>query len=173
MFVFIDLEMTGLNYNKDVILEAALIVTDAECKPMHQGISYVISQPELELEKMDDWCRKTHTESGLIKAVQISKNSIFVVQKEFISIIQKYAPDQTGILAGNSVWQDRLFISRFMPDILSNLHYRILDVSSIKELFNAWKKPHQKEFEKKEAHRALADIEETIEELKFYKAHMF
>jgi oligoribonuclease len=173
MFVFIDLEMTGLDYHNDVILEAAMIITDTECNRMHPGISYVVSQPTSELAKMDDWCTKTHTKSGLVDAVQKSTYSVSFVQQEFIKIIQQYAPNQSGILAGNSIWQDRLFLARLMPDMLSFLHYRILDVSSIKELFNAWKKADKKEFVKEETHRALDDIEETIEELKFYKKNMF
>lgn len=170
-FVWLDLEMTGLDIKNDVILEIAIVITDSYCNVLYDGTSYVIHQSDELLARMDVWCTKTHTASGLVFDVQKSKNKIDYVEKMLVHTIQQYAPNKCGILAGNSVWQDRLFLAKYMPNILELLHYRILDVSSIKELALAWYPIIP--YKKSDAHRALPDIHESIKELLYYKNTVF
>lgn len=171
VFVWIDLEMTGLSIERDVILEIAVVITDSLCNVLYSGTSYVIHQPSDLFLGMDDWCTQTHTKSGLVSDVKQSRNTISFAQDEIVNIINQYAPKKCGILAGNSVWQDRLFLAKYMPKIIEVLHYRILDVSSIKELALAWYSI--KPFKKSDSHRALPDIHESIKELLYYKDMIF
>jgi len=171
IFVWIDLEMTGLNPEKDVILEIAIVITDHLCKILYAGTSFVVHQSDEMLDCMDVWCKKTHSESGLIADVKKSDNSISFVEQKLVEIITQYAPNKNGILAGNSVWQDRLFLAKYMPKILNQLHYRILDVTTIKELAIAWYNINP--FKKGDSHRALVDVLESIKELDYYKELIF
>lgn len=171
-FVWIDLEMTGLNINKDVILEAAIIITDEQGTLVYPGSSYVIYQPDEILDTMDKWCRNTHTKNGLIKLVQESEISVAEVEKILVEIINTYVKEKKGILAGNTVWQDRNFLEKYMPRVLDLLHYRLLDISTLKELGIAWYGKEVK-YVKKEAHRALDDLVESINELKHYRKLLF
>jgi len=171
IFVWLDLEMTGLNIEKDVILEIAIVITDHLCNIIYEGSSFVVHQSEAILQSMDDWCKKTHTESGLVADVQKSENTISFVQEELIKLINQFAPKKSGILAGNSVWQDRIFLAKYMPKVVDLLHYRILDVSSVKELVLAWY--NIVPFKKDDSHRALTDIYESMKELEYYRNLVF
>jgi len=171
VFVWLDLEMTGLDVERDVILEVAIIITDHLCNVLYLGTSYVIRQPENVLSSMDAWCTKTHTESGLVADVLQSPHSVQSVEQALAEIITQYAPNKRGILAGNSVWKDRLFLAKYMPKVVELLHYRLLDVSSIKELAFAWYTIAP--YKKSDSHRALPDIHESIRELLYYKEVVF
>jgi len=171
-FVWIDLEMTGLDITKDVILEVAIIITDHNCNILYSGNSYIIHQDEKNLENMNDFCKDMHTKNGLIALVKNSETSLLDVEIKLTEIINKYIDKKNGILSGNTVWQDRTFLEKYMPNVLSLLHYRLLDVSTIKELGIAWYGPHIK-YKKKETHRALDDVLESINELQHYKKMFF
>jgi oligoribonuclease len=163
-FLWIDMEMTGLDEKVDVILEIALMVTDLEFNQIdyyHQ----VIYQPQQILDHMDDWCKKTHGKSGLTESVKNGKN-LDVAEKEVCAFVSKYFKKERAILCGNSIHQDRKFIDQYMKDFAKLLHYRIVDVSSFKEIF---RRKYGQEFKKgKDTHRAMDDIHESINELKQY-----
>lgn len=157
--------MTGLDVEKEVIIECAVVITDSEMNELERFES-VIFQPQTFLEKMDDWNKKHHKESGLLDKIS-NGNSIYDVENHLIQMIKKHfpSPDDRPILAGNSISQDRMFIDKYLPGFASLLHYRMLDVSSWKIIFNErWNLKYQK----KNAHRALDDIYESIAELKYY-----
>jgi oligoribonuclease len=172
--VWIDLEMTGLEVKKDVILEIACIITDANLNMIAEGPSLVIHQLEALLAAMEAWPKKQHTQSGLIERVRMSSITTEQAEEQIVNFIKKYCSPGTALLAGNSVWQDRIFLHAYMPHILRCLHYRIIDVTSIKELVAHWypDDPHVK-FEKKDTHRALQDIHESIAELKHFRKYFF
>jgi len=173
-FVWIDLEMTGLNPEQDTILEIASIITDDQLNFIAAGPELIIHQPDTVLYGMGKWCREQHAKSGLIKASQESTITIQEAEKQTFAFIQNYCEENTGLLSGNSVWQDRAFLRVYMPKIIHYLHYKLIDVSSIKELVLRWY-PNSKyaEFKKQETHRALADIQESIEELRHYRKYFF
>ena len=170
--VWIDLEMTGLNPDNDVILEIATIVTDSQLNEIAQGPSLVIYQPDAALQTMDEWVFQQHTQSGLVQHVQESKISIVDAQKQTVDFLALYCTPGTAPLCGNSVWQDKAFLRRYMPELNKFFHYRIIDVSTLKELAVRWY-PQIPEINKKDAHRALDDIRESIEELRYYRQHIF
>ncbi len=160
---WIDMEMTGLDFQKNRILEAAIIITDFNFKTLVQK-DFIIFQNDSELNKMDEWCLNHHTKSGLLSKIKSGKKEQEVEQK-FIEICQPYLTENKIVIAGNSISQDKKFIERWWPEFSKLLHYRVLDVSSFKIIFeNKW----NKKFEKKKNHRALDDIQESIGELKFY-----
>ena len=172
--VWIDLEMTGLNPEVDVILEIATIITDNQLAIIAEGPALIIHQPHSALAVMDDWVRNQHTKTGLIDAVIKSSMTIAVAQEETLDFIKVHCPPKDAILSGNSVWQDRTFLRKSMPRIVEYLHYRIIDVSSIKELAKRWypKSPFIK-FEKPDTHRALQDVRGSIKELGHYRKYFF
>lgn len=172
--VWIDLEMTGLDVKKDVILEIACIITDGNLNLIAEGPSLVVHQSEDLLAAMDAWPKNQHTQSGLIERVRASSITIDQAEEQIVSFIKKYCSPSTAVLAGNSVWQDRIFLHAYMPRILAYLHYRIIDVTSVKELVAHWypDDPHVK-FEKRDTHRALQDIQESIAELKHFRKYFF
>lgn len=172
--VWIDLEMTGLDVMNDTILEIATIITDDTLNIVATGPNIVIHEAQEKLDQMNDWCKVQHGASGL---TQQSKNSSFTLndaQEQTLNFIKEYCKPRTGILCGNSVWQDRMFLQRYMPDITDYLHYRIVDVTSVRELITRWY-PNDagRMVIKKDLHRALPDIEESIAELQQYKDHFF
>jgi len=173
-FIWIDLEMTGLLPETDHILEIAVIITDGDLNVLEEGPALVIHQPESVLDTMIDRVRELHEPSGLIDAVRASTVSLQEAEQEALEAIQRNCERHTGILAGNSVWQDAIFMRKYMPRIMKYLHYRIVDVSSVKELVNRWY-PNDPNlfFEKKSNHRALQDIQESIAELKHYREYFF
>lgn len=171
--VWIDLEMTGLDADDHVILEIATIITDGDLEILATGPSLVIHQPEEELAKMDDWCVKHHGESGLTERVQKSDISNDEAEKQTLDFIKEWVIKGKAPLCGNSIWQDRRFLAKHMPKLEAYLHYRIVDVSSIKELVSRWYPDDMQASIKRSNHRALDDIQESIRELKYYREKIF
>ena len=169
--VWVDLEMTGLIPEKDQILEMATIISNIDLEIIASGPELVIHQDKKVLDAMDEWNQNHHKKSGLIERVLQSKVTLEEAEAKTLDFIKAHVKENKGILAGNSIWQDRRFIIQHMPKIDGYLHYRLMDVSTIKILANSWYKIAP--FRKKEAHRAKSDIEESIQELKFYKEKCF
>jgi oligoribonuclease len=170
--VWMDLEMTGLDPAKDKIIEIATIVTDAELEILEKGPCFIIGQPASAFDQMDQWNREHHTKSGLWQKVIESTVTIEEAEKETIDFLKKFVKQGKSPLAGNSIWQDRRFIAAHMPNLDQFLHYRLIDVSTLKELSKRWY-PKVKPWEKQNSHRALDDIEESINELKHYRETLF
>lgn len=173
VLVWMDLEMTGLNPKKDKILEIAVLVTDKNLNILGSGLEMAIYQPEDVLQTMDDWCTKTHGESGLIARVKASAWTEKSAEEEILKFLKLNVPARTAPLCGNSIWQDRRFLCEYLPALESFLHYRCIDVSTVKELARRWQPGLVESFQKKSAHTALSDIEESIGELKFYREKGF
>uniref|UniRef100_A0A336M2I7 Probable oligoribonuclease n=1 Tax=Culicoides sonorensis TaxID=179676 RepID=A0A336M2I7_CULSO len=172
--VWIDMEMTGLDVKKDRIIEIACLVTDHELNVIAEGPNVIINQPDSLLLHMNSWCMKTHTESGLLKASQESKITEEQAEDMVLTFIQQYTKRNEAPLAGNTIYMDRFFLIEQMPKIHNYLHYRIIDVSTIKELCQRWNpEMHKNAPPKKLVHRALDDILESIIELKYYKEYLF
>lgn len=173
-FFWIDLEMTGLDISKDVILEVASLITDTELNIIAQGPHHVIYQPGDALNTMIPIVQNMHSQSGLITLVKNSNITLQQAYKETYDFMKKHCSRRNTFLAGNSVWMDRLFLEKYMPKITDFIHYRIIDVSTIKLLTHSWYPniPTEKT-EKKSAHRALDDIQESLNELKNYRSLFF
>lgn len=169
--VWIDLEMTGLDPERDRIIEAACVVTDGALRPLEPGLQLVIHEPESVLDSMNAWCVEHHGASGLTEAVRRSTVSLADAEEQLLSYVRRLTPAGQCPLAGNSVHMDRVFLMKYMPKLLNHLHYRIVDVSTLKELARRWRPDvhDQANRGKKCAHRALDDIQESIEELKLYR----
>jgi oligoribonuclease len=173
-FVWIDLEMTGLNPDEHVIIEMATIITDQELNVIEEGPVFVIHQPKERLESIDPWVLNLHTKTGLLKLIETATTSQNHAEKKTLEFIKRYCEKGTARLAGNSVWSDRAFLIKHMPSITEYLHYRLIDVSTVKGLVNCWyPKSKQTMFKKSDSHRALSDIRESIAELKHYRAYFF
>ena len=170
--VWIDLEMTGLDPDRCQILEIATIVTDSELEIVGEGPDLVIHQPDAVLDAMDPWCIAHHGESGLTAAVKSSRVSLDEAESLTLDFLRQHAQDGKSPLCGNSVCQDRRFMARHMPALERFLHYRMIDVSSVKELVRRWY-PAVPIPKKTESHRALEDIRESIAELRHYRAQVF
>lgn len=164
--------MSGLDPDTCQILEIATIVTDDALQVVAEGPDIVIHQPDEVLDAMDEWCTKHHGESGLTDAVKASSIPLAEAEKQTLAFLEKHTKAGASPLCGNSVWQDRRFIARYMPALDAYLHYRLVDVSTLKELARRWN-PGVKAPLKSEAHRALDDIRESIGELQFYREHLF
>jgi oligoribonuclease len=172
--VWLDLEMTGLEIATDVILEIACAITDGNLNVIAEGPSFIIHQPEEKLAAMGKWCQDHHGKTGLTDAVRASTTTLQQAEQETLEFIKKYCPIHTGLLAGNTVWQDRVFLDKYMPSITKYLHYRIVDVTAVKELVKRWYPQDPNiEFKKSDRHRALSDVQESIEELKHYRKNFF
>jgi oligoribonuclease len=171
--VWMDLEMTGLDPKTCVIIEIASIVTDKDLNLMAQGPSLVIHQPQSVLDAMDDWNKTHHGESGLIESVQKSTISLEEAEKQTLAFISQHCKAKSSPLCGNTIYQDRRFLIEYMPTLENYLHYRLVDVSTIKELVKRWYGPEFQSPQKKQKHKALDDILETVEELKFYRKMVF
>ncbi len=167
--VWMDLEMTGLNPEYDRIIEIATIVTDDDLNVVAEGPVFAIHQGEVLLESMDSWNKKFHGQSGLIERVQQSTITEQEAQQKTIEFLEKHVKQGASPLCGNSVWQDRRFLARYMPKLEAFFHYRLLDVSTLKELAKRWQPEVYKGFKKENKHQALADILESIEELRYYR----
>ena len=167
------MEMTGLDPEVDVILEVATIVTDSELNTIAEGPVLPISQPEAALADMDDWNTEHHTASGLIDRVRQDGVALIEAEAQTLDFLERHTPRGTSPLCGNTVWQDRRFLTRYMPEVADFLHYRIIDVSSIKELAFRWHPALVSQLRKNNAHRALEDIRESIDELRFYRERFF
>jgi len=173
--VWIDCEMTGLDLAKDALIEIAVLVTDAELNVLGEGVDLVIHADDEALANMPDVVRDMHARSGLTEEVRRSTMTLEEAERRALAYIREYVPDpQTAPLAGNSIATDRGFIARDMPALDAHLHYRMVDVSSIKELVRRWyPRVYYAKPEKGLAHRALADIKESIGELKYYRRTAF
>ncbi len=165
--VWMDLEMTGLDPKENKIIEVATVITDRNLQIIAESEVFAIHRSEDELARMDEWNIKTHSSSGLIERVRKSSITDSICEEKILDFIKQYVPERTSPLCGNSIWQDRRFLIEYMPTLEHYLHYRNIDVSTIKELVRLWK-PELK-YIKKERHEALSDIKESIEELKFYR----
>lgn len=166
--------MTGLDVARHVIVEIAVLVTDAELEPLDDGIDVVVHQPEEALGEMDDFVRKMHTTSGLLPAIQASEVSLADAGARAIEYVRTHVP-KAGVapLCGNSIGVDRRFLDRQLPDLETYLHYRSIDVSSLKELCRRWyPEAYKGRPGKAETHRALDDVRESIAELEYYREHI-
>lgn len=172
--VWMDLEMTGLDPERERIIEIAALVTDKELNVVAEGPELVVHQDDALLAAMDDWNKKHHGESGLIDRVRASTVSEAAAEEAVVAFMREHAGEGKLPLAGNSIHQDRRFLRRYMPRVDAYLHYRLVDVSTVKELVSRWypeayaKRPH-----KVGSHRALDDIRESIEELRYYRTVAF
>lgn len=172
--VWIDMEMTGLNPEKERIIEVATIVTDGHLKILEEGPDIVIHQSNALLERMDEWNQKQHKKTGLLEEVKKSKITTAQAEKQTLEFIEKYCEPGKSPLCGNSVHHDRKFIARYMPKLDTYLHYRHIDVSTIKGLVERWYDKKFKNMIKKDSsHRALSDIRQSIEELEVYRKKFF
>jgi oligoribonuclease len=173
--VWIDLEMTGLDVERDVIVEIACIVTDSDLTTLDDGIQLVVHQDEAVLAGMDDYVRAMHKKSGLLAEIATSTTDVATAERDVIAYLGKHvATPGTAPLCGNSIGMDRRFLARYMTGLESYLHYRSVDVSSLKELCRRWYPAlYRKRPGKAEQHRALGDILESIEELRYYRTEMF
>ena len=167
--IWIDMEMTGLVPDTDRIIEIAMLVTDADLRVLAEGPVLVIHQPDEVLEAMDSWNRGTHKKSGLIDKVRASRLTEAEAEKQAVEFLREHVAANVSPMCGNSICQDRRFLARWMPKLEAHFHYRNLDVSTLKELVRRWKPEVLKGFSKEGKHEALADILESIEELKFYR----
>ena len=169
--VWIDCEMTGLDPEKERLLEIAVVVTGPNLSPRIEGPVCVIHQSDELLNKMDAWNKGTHGRSGLIDKVKASTTSEQDAEEQILAFIKKYVSKNNSPLCGNTISQDRRFLVKFMPKLEAYLHYRNLDVSTLKELSKRWKPEVFNSFKKQQKHTALADVHESIEELAHYREH--
>lgn len=169
--VWIDMEMTGLVPESDRIIEVALVVTNAQLETVAEAPVLVVHQPDSVLDAMDSWNKGTHGKSGLIDKVKASKFSDADVEKQMVEFLKQHVPAKTSPMCGNSICQDRRFLARWMPQLEAYFHYRNLDVSTLKELAKRWRPTLLAGLTKHGKHEALADIYESIDELKYYREH--
>ena len=169
--VWVDMEMTGLDPDNDRIIEVAVVVTDPELNIIAEGPVFAIHQSDATLDKMDNWNKGTHGKSGLIDRVKASTVTEAQAEQELIAFLKKYVPSNKSPMCGNSICQDRRFMARGMPKLEAFFHYRNLDVSTLKELCRRWKPEVATGFKKAQKHTALADITESIDELRYYREH--
>src|SRR3954451_1860602 len=167
--IWIDMEMTGLTPDSDRIIEIAMLITDPDLNLLGEGPVLVIHQPDEVLDAMDSWNKGTHKKSGLIEKVRASRLAEAEAEAQAVQFLRQHVPSNTSPMCGNSICQDRRFLARWMPKLESYFHYRNLDVSTLKELVRRWKPEAAKGFAKEGKHEALADILESIEELKYYR----
>lgn len=171
--VWVDLEMTGLDPATSTIVEIATIVTESDLSIVAEGPDLIIHQPEQVLAQMNDFVRDMHTRSGLLERIRASSTSLDEAAAQTLAFLSGHCAPGSAPLCGNSVWKDRSFLERYMPELIRFLHYRIVDVSSIKELARRWYPAEMQAPKKKETHRALLDVRESIEELLFYRKTLF
>ncbi|MBL8379293.1 MAG: oligoribonuclease [Burkholderiales bacterium] len=169
--LWIDMEMTGLSPDTDRIIEAAIVVTDNELRVVAEGPVVVVHQSDAVLDGMDNWNRATHAKSGLTERVRASTLDERAAELRLLEFVRAHVPKGASPMCGNSVCQDRRFMARSMPELEAWFHYRNLDVSTLKELVKRWKPELAKGLTKHGKHEALADIMESIEELRYYREH--
>lgn len=169
--IWVDMEMTGLDPDNDRIIEVAVVVTDSQLNVLAEGPVFAIHQSDETLNKMDAWNKGTHGRSGLIDKVKASTFSEADAEEALIAFLKPYVLAGKSPMCGNSICQDRRFMARGMPKLEAFFHYRNLDVSTLKELCRRWKPELSTGFKKHQKHTALADIVESIEELKYYRQH--
>lgn len=169
--IWVDMEMTGLDPDKDAIIEIAVIVTDPELHVLAEGPVLAIHQPDAVLDGMDAWNKGTHGRSGLIDRVKASTVTEAAAEEMVMDFLRPYVPKGKSPMCGNTICQDRRFMAKGMPRLEAYFHYRNLDVSTIKELCRRWKPEIATGFRKQQKHTALEDIRESIEELRYYRQH--
>jgi len=169
--VWVDMEMTGLEPETDRIIEVAIVVTDMHLNVLAEGPVFAIHQSDATLDKMDAWNKGTHGRSGLIDRVKASTVSEEQAEAELIAFMKQWVPKGKSPMCGNTIGQDRRFMVKYMPKLEAFFHYRNVDVSTLKELGKRWKPEMVAGFKKAQKHTALADITESIEELKYYREH--
>lgn len=170
--IWIDMEMSGLDPERCRILEIATIVTDGDLRVLAEGPAVVVHQPDEVLDSMDQWCTRHHGDSGLTDEVRASSLDEAEAERQTMAFLEAWTQPGASPLCGSSIFQDRRFLMRYMPRFYEFLHYRLIDVSSVKELARRWF-PEMRPPAKGEAHRALPDVRESIEELRFYRARLF
>jgi len=171
--IWIDMEMTGLDPDTCVVLEIATIVTDAQLNVLAEGPVLAIHQSDEVLANMNEWCIDVHGKTGLTQRCRDSKISVHDAQAQTIAFLSQWVPAGKSPLCGNTIGQDRRFMVKYMPELEAYCHYRSIDVSTIKELATRWQPDVLKGFNKKGLHLALADIQESIAELQYYRTHVF
>ncbi|OGA52833.1 MAG: oligoribonuclease [Betaproteobacteria bacterium RIFCSPLOWO2_12_FULL_62_13] len=169
--IWIDMEMSGLNPDLDKVLEVAVVVTDSRLKTLAEAPVLVVHQCDALLDAMDTWNKSAHGKSGLIERVRASALSEIGVEEQMIGFLGQFVPPNASPMCGNSVHQDRRFLARYMPRLEAYFHYRNLDVSTLKELAKRWKPDIIAGLAKEGKHEALADVYESIEELRYYREH--
>lgn len=169
--IWLDLEMTGLNTEKDVIIEIATIVTDNQLNILAEGPVSAINQPQAALDGMDKWCTKQHTKSGLVERVLQSSVMVSEAEQQTLEFLAQYVEAGKSPMCGNTICMDRRFLARYMPTLEKYFHYRHLDVSTLKILVQQWAPKLMKAFDKESKHLALQDIRDSIDELKYYRKH--
>ncbi|MDE2394599.1 MAG: oligoribonuclease [Burkholderiales bacterium] len=170
--IWIDLEMTGLYPDTDRIIEIAVVVTDPQVTQRVEGPVFAVHQSDATLDAMDAWNKGTHGKSGLVDRVKASEFDEAAAEARVIEFLQRYVPKGKSPMCGNSICQDRRFLANYMPRLEAFFHYRNLDVSTLKELARRWKPEVMDGFKKAQAHTALADIHESIDELLHYRQHL-
>ena len=172
--VWLDMEMTGLEVERCHILELACLITDEQLRPASDYLNIIIHQSDEILENMSDWCKVQHKKTGLIEDCRSSKITLEEAQQKTLQYLENHVPKGMCPLAGNSVYMDRIFLRKYMPLIDDYLHYRIIDVSTIKELARRWQPSIDKAVPKKRyCHRAAFDIKDSLDELYYYREHLF
>nr|WP_315426502.1 oligoribonuclease [uncultured Albidiferax sp.] len=169
--IWLDCEMTGLDPGVDRLIEIAVVVTGPNLEPRIEGPVLVIHQSDAQLDQMDAWNKGTHGKSGLIDKVKASTMTEAEAEAQVIAFLAQYVPKGTSPLCGNSIGQDRRFLAKYMPKLEAFCHYRNLDVSTLKELAKRWRPEVAASFKKQQKHTALADVNESIEELVHYRTH--
>ena len=169
--IWLDMEMTGLNPDGDRIIEVAMIITDGQLNVVAESPVIAVHQPDSVLDAMDDWNKNTHGKSGLVARVKASTVSEAQAEQVLLDFLQQHVPAGKSPMCGNTICQDRRFMARWMPQLEAYFHYRNLDVSTLKELCKRWRPDIAKGVVKKGKHEALADIVESIEELRYYREH--
>jgi oligoribonuclease len=169
--LWIDMEMTGLSPDTDRIIELAVVVTDADLNTVAEGPVLVVHQPDAVMDAMDNWNKGTHGKSGLTDRVKASRLSETDAETQMLAFVKQHVPARTSPMCGNSICQDRRFMARHMPQLEAFFHYRNLDVSTLKELAKRWRPGLAEGFKKSSRHEALADIYESIDEMKYYREH--
>jgi len=171
--VWIDCEMTGLDPDRNVLIEIAVIITNYDLEIVARGPVLAIRQSKARLDLMDAWNRRTHKQSGLLDRIREEGVPLGDAEHEVLKFVKRHCYKKTAPLCGNSIGQDKRFLAKYMPKLHEFLHYKVIDVSSIKLLATEWYGGKHQPPEKQELHRALADIEESIEELRYYRAAVF
>ena len=171
--IWVDMEMSGLNPDTDRIIEVALVITDSQLNTVAEAPVLVVHQPNEVLDNMDKWNKSTHSKSGLIDKVKASRLNETEVEAQMIEFLKLHIPAGISPMCGNSICQDRRFMVRGMPQLEAYFHYRNLDVSTLKELAKRWKPEIAAGLTKESKHEALADIYDSINELKYYRQHFF